>query len=260
MKHALITGASKGIGFEMAKLLAVKKYNLLLVARNSTELKQAATQLEDNFSISVNIFACDLSEPHAAKRVFEWYKSLNVWVEVLINNAGFGAWGYFHQLSWDEQHKMLQTNLMALTEMCYLFVPELARNAKSYILNVSSSTAYQAVPTMAAYAAGKSYVLQFSRALAIELKPQNIYVTCLSPGATATNFVNRAQMNAIKSVADKVSMPADVVAKIGLNGLFNGKTEVIPGFINQLQYFLTLIMPKKWIEKAAGNLYIKYLH
>jgi short-subunit dehydrogenase len=259
MSYALITGGSKGIGREMAFLLAAKGYNILLVARSSDELKLVKSELETKFKVKADIFQSDLSHPDSPKQIYDWCETNKFDINILINNAGYGLWGYVEDLSVEAQLSMIQLNVNALAELTLRFIPILKRTPKAYIMNVASTTAYQAVPTLAAYAATKSFVVLFTRGLRFELKNSSISVTCLSPGATDTNFTNRAGMQAMQAVADKFNMKADVVAKIAVKGMFNTEAEIIPGFVNWISVMATYYLPKSVIEAIAANLYVKHL-
>lgn len=257
MKYALITGASKGIGKEFAILLAQRNYNLLLVARSEDLLKSLAEELRSKYSVLVNYKAIDLSLPSADELVFEWCLQNAYPVSVLINNAGFGVWGNFDQLSLSEQQNMLQVNMSLPVNLTYRLLPVLKQHTPSYILNVASTAAYQAVPTLSLYAASKSFLLLFSRGLRFELKKSGVSVTCLSPGPVRTGFIERAGMQAVQKTADKMGMNADVVATIAIRALFNKKGEVVPGFINKAGVWAASILPKSLTEWAVALIYAK---
>ena len=254
-QFALITGASKGIGKALAISLAKRKFNLLLVARSAPELNTLKSELSAQYNVSVEVFALDLSVPGAAKRVTEWCTDNAFPVSVLVNNAGFGVWGKFETLPLNEQLNMLQLNITALTELTYYMLPLLRQNQPGYILNVSSTAAYQAVPTLALYAASKSYVLSFSRAIRYELKDSSISVTCLSPGPAGTGFAERAGLSAINDIAEKFNMDANVVAEIAVKAMLNRKAEVIPGFTNIISAYANRILPKSLIERITAGIY-----
>jgi short-subunit dehydrogenase len=247
--YALVTGASKGIGREIAILLAKKGYKLILIARSATELKQLTEELQ-NESL---YFAVDLSEPDAAKKVAEFCDKLPV--SVLVNNAGYGLWGNFEESGIEQQLNMLQVNINAVVELTHYLLPQL-KQQPSYILNVSSTAAYQAVPTLAVYAASKAFVLSFSRALRVELKG-SIAVSCLCPGPTDTGFAHRAGMDALADLAEKFNMQPAEVAKLGVEGLFNKKAEIIPGFLNKLSAIGARHINKSLIERITAGLYKK---
>ncbi len=247
--YAIVTGASKGIGREVSILLAKKGYKLILVARSTTELKELAVEFPEE---ALN-FTIDLSEAGAAKKVAEFCKNLPV--SILVNNAGYGLWGNFQESDIGQQLNMLQLNINAVIELTYYLLPQLKKQP-SYILNISSTAAYQAVPTLALYAASKAFVLSFSRALRIELKDL-VSVSCLCPGPTDTGFAKRAGMDSLAELAEKFNMRPDEVAKIGVEGMFDKKAEIIPGFLNKLSVTGSRYINKSLIERITAGLYKK---
>jgi len=254
--YALITGASKGIGKEIAIELAKKKYDLILIARSASQLENTAKEITQKYAVKVDFLATDLSASDVARSVFKWVEGKNYQVAVLVNNAGYGAAGDFEKFTIEQNRDMMNLNMITLTEMCQIFLPMLKRYSQAYILNIASSTAYQALPQMAIYAATKIFVLNFSRALKYELKDSSVSVTCISPGATDTNFNERADIPVkARKAAEKVAMTPQDVAKISVDAMFAGKTEVIPGFINKLAAFLAWIAPKAITEKVAAGIY-----
>ena len=259
MAYALITGASKGIGKAMAEQLAARGFNLLLVARSENLLIKLSQQLKNKYKIDVQYFEVDLSENYAANRVNMWCIQHKFPVSILINNAGYAVWGMFDKLTLPEQQNMLQLNINSMVELTYYLIPILKKQPKSFILNVSSTTAYQAVPCISLYAASKAFVLSFTRGLRYELRSSTISVSCLSPGSTSTSFMERANMQPLEKVAEKFSMSPEVVAKIGLNGMFQKKSEIIPGFVNKITASVTSILPKSLLEKIAAGIYEKNL-
>lgn len=254
-EYALVTGASKGIGRSIAVLLAKRKYNLLLVARSADELEDLKRVLSLEYGIKVDFFVTDLSLPDAAIKVADWCDVHSYSVSILINNAGYGLWGKFGNLSIEEQLNSIQLNINAVTELTFRMLPALKKCRKAYILNVASTAAYQAVPTLAVYAASKAYVLSFSRAIRIELKDTSVSVTCISPGPVATGFAERAGLSVIKDLAEKFNMDPDVVAEVALTAMFNKKSEVIPGFTNRISAYANRFLPKSVIEYVAASLY-----
>lgn len=253
-EYALITGASKGIGRSIAISLAKRKYNLLLVARSLKELEELKQSLSLD-TIKVEFFVADLSLPGAALKVLNWCNDNSYQVSILVNNAGFGVWGIFENLSIEEQLNSLQLNINAVTELTFRLLPILKKCSKAYILNIASTAAYQALPTLAVYAAAKAYVLSFSRAIRIELKSSSVSVTCISPGPVATGFAERAGLSVIKDLAEKFNMDPDVVAEIAVNAMLNRKSEVIPGFSNRIGAYATRFLPKSIVERVAASLY-----
>ena len=249
MDYAIVTGAGKGIGREISILLAKKGYKLILIARSATELEQLANELQNG----ALYLAIDLSEPGAVKKAAEFYQNLPV--SVLVNNAGYGLWGNFEESNIQEQLNMIRLNINAVIELTYYLLPQLKKQP-SYILNVSSTAAYQAVPTLAIYAATKAFILSFSRALRVELKG-SVAVSCLCPGPTNTGFVSRAGMDALADLAEKVNMQPAQVAKLGVDGMFRKKAEIIPGFLNKMSATGARYINKSLIERITAGLYKK---
>lgn len=256
MSYAIVTGASKGIGKEIALELAARGYNLFLVARNAQELHQVSDEIKSHFSLEVDYLPLDLSKPGSVAQLYEWVVEKQVDVRILVNNAGYGLVGAFESYSWEENQQMMQVNMNALTEACYRFFPLLQGKGQAYVLNIASSTAYQAIPLMSLYAASKVFVLNFSRGLYHEWKSKGIQVTVVSPGATSTNFNDRANLqDKARRAAEKVVMTPKEVARLAVEGLFAHKPEVITGFINKLGATLAWLMPKSLSEKVAKGIY-----
>jgi len=253
---ALVTGASKGLGKSIALQLAARKIPVLLVARSEHALAALAQEIRGKHQVASDFLAIDLSINNAPAQVLDWCQTKGYPVSILINNAGYGLWGRFDALSLDAQMDMLRLNMLSLTRFTHLFLPELKRHSQAYILNVASTAAYQAVPTLTLYAASKSFVLSFSRGLAFELKGSPVSVTCLCPGPVNTFFTERAGMtDTIKKTAEKFGMEADTVARIGLTAMFAKRKEVVPGFSNQLAAFFVPLFPKSFIERIASSVY-----
>lgn len=258
MSYALITGASKGIGKEIAKELANRKYNLLLVARSGDLLAKVAQEISETYQVKVDFLAIDLAAIGVAHKIYDWVNAKQYEVSVLVNNAGYGLVGALEDYAVEANRDMMTLNMLTLTEMCQVFLPMLKRQNKAYILNIASSTAYQALPFMAIYAATKVFVLNFSRGLKHELSDTSVSVTVVSPGSTATDFNDRAQVGekALKA-AEKVMMLPKEVAQIAVKEMFAGSTEVVTGLVNKLGAFLAWIAPKTITEKVAKGIYQK---
>lgn len=257
MNYALITGASKGIGRSIATVLAEKKYNLILVARSTSELQVVASELISKYGVQVDYLGIDLSVPTAAGELFEWVQKNKYDISILINNAGYAVWGEFDKTSLEDQNRMLQVNMQTPMALCHHFLPMLLQQPAAYIMNVASTAAYQAVPTLSTYAATKAFMLLFTRGLRADMKGTNVSVTALSPGPVNTNFIDRAGMQAIKATAEKYGMMPDEVARIAVKGMFAKKSELVPGALNAATAFFTRLVPKAMVEKIAGNLYKK---
>lgn len=255
MAYALVTGASSGIGWALSKELAARKHDLLLLARSEENLKKNAAELRQHFGVHADYLVIDLSIADAALQVRDWLQNKSYDIDILINNAGFGSWGALKELQRNELNQMMQLNMLTLADFCKVLLPNLEKNAHAYILNISSTASYQAVPTMATYAATKAFVLLFSRGLRWELKDGPVSVSCLSPGTTSTGFIERANMGILKEKAEKFSMKPEQVAKIAINGMYAKKAEIIPGFINWTTVKLVQLLPKALPELIAKNLY-----
>lgn len=256
MSFALVTGSAKGIGKAIANELAKKDYRLLLVDIDIENLKKTALSLENEYGITVLVLEQDLSEPAAADKIFQWALPFSSELTVVVNDAGFGLNGSFEKLSLKEQFEIIDVNIKAQLAITYAFIPILKTKQQSYLLNVASTTAYQSVPYLNVYAASKAFVLSFNRSLYHELKNTPVSLSILSPGPTDTDFVIRARMHeGVLRLAKRFNMTPQQVAKIAIDGLFAGKTEIIPGFINKLNAFLPKFFPKKFVEKIAANIY-----
>lgn len=253
--YALVTGASKGIGKSMAIALAQRKINLLLVARSADELGKLQTVIKNQYSVEVDILPIDLSNNDGPKTILDWVNNKGYHIHILINNAGYGLWGKFAELDLTAQLEMCQLNMNTVTSLCHLLLPSLLKAEKAYILNVSSTAAYQAVPTLAVYSATKAYVLSFTRALRFELKNTGVSLSCLSPGPVDTGFASRAGLDAFSKMAKKFNMQPDDVAEIAIKGMFAKKSEIIPGFTNIISVYANRILPKGFIEKMAAGIY-----
>jgi short-subunit dehydrogenase len=257
MAFALVTGASKGIGKAISVELAKRKFDLILVARSQNLLQQLAVELSQQYQVTVKYLAIDLSAEDAISQILSFIEKENLALRILVNNAGYGLWGRFEKLSLKEQINMLRLNNENLVSLTYSLLPLLQKQNRSYILNVASTTAYQAIPYLSVYAASKAFVVSFSRGLAGELKGSGTSVTCLSPGSTDTNFMLVAGMNTPKLInsASKVSMQPDEVATQAVKALFNNQVEFIPGLINKITAYANNFLPKKLVEGIAANIY-----
>ena len=256
MPFALITGASKGIGKAIAETLAARGYDLLLVARSKDLLEQVSVQIQSVSKRNCKWLALDLAEEKSAETIFEWCTENHFEVSVLVNNAGYGLSGPFEKYSLKEHADMLQVNIITLTKLTRLFLPGLLKLQSGYILNIGSTSAYQAVPFLSAYSASKAYVLSFSRGLNQELKKTGVSVTCICPGPTDTNFVNRANVGVKgQKAAERFNMSPQTVAHIAVESLFRRRPEVITGGMNKLSAFFAWLMPKTLVETIAKKLY-----
>ena len=256
MSYALITGAAKGIGSAIAMEMAGRGYNLLLVDINGAGLDKTKERINTNLSAAVYVVQLDLSLPDAAQKLMEWTSPYHNELNVVINNAGYGLNGAFEKLSIDEHENIIDLNVKAQLKISHAFIPVLKKFKRSYLLNVSSTTCFQPVPYMSIYAASKAFVISFTRSLRYELKDSPVSVSCLIPGSTDTDFVNRARMGEhLKKTASRYNMTPESVAKIAVNGMFKGKAEIIPGLSNKLHAFFPRFFPKSVVENIAGKIY-----
>jgi short-subunit dehydrogenase len=249
----LITGASSGIGLELARCFAADGCRLVLVARNTTALQSLARELQQTHKIETHILTADLSLPETPKRIFDELHKTGVTVDVLVNNAGFGALGTFAELPLQRQLEMLQVNITALTELTGLFLPGMVQRQRGGIFNVGSVAGFEPGPGMAIYHATKAYVLSFSEALAEELTGTNVTVTALCPGPTTTNFGNVANFLRERRLKKIPKMPAEKVAQYGHDAYRKGRVLAIPGLRNYFLIFLVKIMPRRYVRKIAKH-------
>ncbi len=249
-KSALLTGASFGIGLEFARIFAREGYDLVLVARSADRLRQLAPGLEKNHSARSLILATDLSDPGAPAYVLDQTTRAGIQVDVLVNNAGFGQYGMFAENDLEECLRQIQLNVTTLTHMTRLYLPGMIERRNGRILNVASTAAFQPGPLMAVYFATKAYVLHFSEALANELSGTGVTVTCLCPGATATEFHKRAHATG-QRLLKFGSMDARTVAEDGYRGMIAGKPVVISGFKNWLLAQSVRFSPRRLVTAIA---------
>ncbi len=247
----LITGASGGIGEELAYCAAKASRNLVLVARSASELSRVADRIKASGHVRPEIFALDLTEPRAGDKLADFLKQKSLTVSELVNNAGWGLVGGVASLDREQQMNTIDLNIRALTDLTIRFLPEILA-ARGGILNVASTAAFQPGPFMAIYYASKSFVLSFTEALSYELRGR-VRVTALCPGPVPTGFQKRANMGKTR-ISRLPGMPPAKVAEIGWHGFERGKRVVIPGFMNKLTAFLGPRVPRKPVLAVTGYL------
>ena len=250
----LITGATSGIGWELSKLFAQNGYTLVLVGRDQKKLEGCKKELEQEFNASVFCLVFDLTNPKAAEQIYKEVTQTGLTVNVLVNNAGFGAFGKFWELDAKTQLDLVQVNVIAVTHLTHFFLAEMVKRRNGRILNVASVAGYFVGPYMAVYYATKAYVLSFSQALTAELADTGVIVTALCPGPTQTNFIARARVIHNKLFRMQ-NMSPETVAHAGYEGLMKGKTVVIPGFMHQLEVYANRFLPTKLSTWA-----VKFMH
>lgn len=231
---ALVTGASGGIGYELAKLFAKDRYNLVLVARSTPKLSQFADELQRHYGISTKPITLDLSWRQAPESLWDQLQHAGIHVDVLVNNAGYGIRGEFASIPMEEDVGMMQLNMLSLTVLTKFFLGPMLERRSGKILNVASTAGFQPGPLMAVYYATKAYVISLSEALANELKGTGVTVTCLCPGATDTGFQKRAGSENSVLFRKLRPMDAATVALDGYKGLMAGKALVISGLRNRV--------------------------
>lgn len=245
-RTVLITGASSGIGYELAKLFARDGYDLVLVARSRTTLEAVAKELYQIHAKNVKPIAIDLSESGSVDMLITDLQERKIHIDILVNNAGFGVYGFFTATSAQAERAMIELNMGAVTHLSKALLPGMLTRGEGKILNVASTAAFQPGPLMAVYYATKAYVLSFSEALSNELRGTGVNVCVLCPGPTRSGFMKRAAMERSRLFCFGV-MNAAVVARIGYQGLMAGKTVIIPGFKNGLLAFGVRFMPRKLV-------------
>jgi hypothetical protein len=247
----LITGASSGIGLELARCFAADGCRLVLLARNTEALETLAKELRQAHKIESLVLTADLSLPETPARIFKELQGRGITVDVLVNNAGFGANGAFAGLPLQRQLEMIQVNITALTNLTGLFLSGMIKRRSGGVLNVGSLAGFLPGPGMAIYFASKAYVLSFTEALAEELAGTGVTATALCPGPTTTNFGNVSHGQKMRRL-DTPKMPAAAVASYGHRAFRKGRLLVIPGWQNHFLVFLVRIMPRWCVRKMAG--------
>ncbi len=253
-KTALITGASSGIGAEFAKIHAAAGDNLVLIARRKDKLLILKKKLESSKGIKVHVIEKDLTDLNAARDIYKEVIEEGIIVDYLINNAGFGGIGKFHERDWETDQNMIQLNIVTLTDLTRIFLPDFVKINSGKILNVSSTAALMPGPMQAVYFATKAYVTSFSNAIAEELSNTNVTVTALMPGATESEFGKTSGMD--KTILFDKTASANEVAQAGYNGMMKGALDVIAGLTFSQKIMMTLLpfTPKKIILKQIKNM------
>jgi uncharacterized protein len=253
-RTALITGASAGIGRELANLFAQDRYNLILVARNATRLEQFADELRKQFAVTVRVFPLDLGIDGALQVLCDQLQREGMQVDVLVNNAGFGKLGAFADVAYEQSVEQIQLNIVALTHLTKLFLAPMLERKSGKILNVASTAGFQPGPLMAVYYATKAYVISFSEALANELQGSGVSVTCLCPGATDTEFQTTAGTEQTTLFRRMRPMDATTVARDGYRALMKGKPLVISGFKNWLLAQSLRVSPRRAVTAISRKI------
>jgi short-subunit dehydrogenase len=254
MATALITGASNGIGLELAKIHASKGGDLVLVARNKTKLDELKLDLESKYKISVYTIGKDLSANNSAQEVYEETRKQNIQIDYLINNAGFGDFGMFAETDWNKELQMINLNITTLTHFTKLYLQDMVKRRSGKIMNVASTAAFQSGPTMAVYYATKAYVLSFSEAIDNEVSDKGVTVTTLCPGATESGFQAAAAMEESNLVKGKKLPTSKEVAEYGYSSMLKGKTVAIHGIMNWILANSVRFTPRAIVVKLTRKI------
>ncbi len=245
-KTGIVTGAASGLGYEFSNLLAKDSYDLVLVDNNEQNLIETKQKIEAIYPINVCTLVCDLRKSDDIEFVYEQVKEKNV--EVLINNAGFGLYGFFAETDWKIEESMIQLHVLAVTHLTKLVLKDMIRKGRGKILNVSSVAAFQPGPLMAIYYATKAFILSFSEALANEVKGTGVTVTVLCPGQTKTKFQEKTALNSKKKQSKLNILSAANAAKValyGYNDMISGDSKSVPGLVNKIIVLLSGLTPSR---------------
>jgi short-subunit dehydrogenase len=251
-KAALITGATAGIGAELANVMAANGYGLALVARDERRLMERADTLQRQFNVPVKIVPCDLADSATPRRIFDHLERESFPISALVNNAGFGVYGQFTETDLAQEMRMLQVNMGAVAQLTKLFLKPMLERGHGRILNVASTASFQPGPWLSLYSASKAFVYSFSCALAFELKETSVTVTTLCPGGTRTEFQDRAGMKHKEGLFGQ--MTARRVAEIGYNAMEKGRPVAIAGWKNWLMIQVSRHCPTMLTARVAAKL------
>ncbi len=251
----LITGASNGIGYELAKRFAQDRASLVLVARNGEKLATVANELRSLGAPNVEVIVADLARADSLPALLQELSVRHLQIDVLVNNAGYGQSGTFATTDEAAERGMIQLNIGALTALTKAILPGMLARGRGRILNVASVAGFLPGPFAAVYGATKAYVVSFSEAIAEELAGTGVSVTTLAPGATATGFAARANMQRSRLFRRGATMTAHAVAAAAYSGLKRGRRLVVPGVINKIQLQSLRISPRPWVVKIARALF-----
>ncbi len=247
---ALITGASSGIGLDLARLFAEDGHDVVLVARSEEKLRALASELSAKHGVAATVIVADLSKPDAARGVFVAAPP----VDILVNNAGLGITGKFAETSMATELDTIQVNIAALTQLTKLFLPHMLERKRGRILNVASTAAFQPGPLMAVYYATKAYVLSFSEAIAEELHGTGVTVSALCPGPTATGFQQAANMSSEALLKVMKPVSSTEVARAGYRGMMRGQRVIIPGWKNKIGVQSLRVSPRRVVTRVVRAL------
>jgi uncharacterized protein len=252
-KWGLVTGASSGLGVDFARQLAMRGCNLILSARRQAQLQAVQAELRREYGVEVDVIPMDLATAGAAQRLYDQLRAMGRNVDVLVNNAGYGLFGEFVEIPWERERKMLELDIVTVTEMTKLMVRDMVERDFGYVLQVASIGAYQPSPLYATYSAAKSYVLNFSEALNYELRNTRVRCTVISPGITRTEFLSVSGQQ--PSFYQRLMlMESEEVARIGIESMLKGRPSVVPGWLNTLTVWSNRLLSRRMATAVAYRL------
>jgi uncharacterized protein len=249
-KWALVTGSSSGIGAAMARVLAEYGANLVLVARRRDRLEALAAEIRDTYQVQVRVEPCDLAEAGAPEKLFARTEGGGLPIDILVNNAGVGHYGSFVNTPWSTYEGVLRLNVDVPTRLTHMFVRPMVERGFGHVINVASIGAYSPTPKFGVYTGSKAFLLNFSESLDFDLRGTGVRVACVSPGGTATEFMDHSNQR-MKNAG--VLMPADRCARIGIEKALAGRRTVVTGFLNALGMWLLRFVPRAWMPGIAGK-------
>jgi short-subunit dehydrogenase len=250
----LITGASMGLGAEFARLFAANGHDLVLTARSADKLAAVRREIEGLHGAAVRIIVADLAEPGAPRAIFDEVTGAGVEIDVLVNNAGFGMYGCFHETVADEDVNMIQVNVNALVLLTRLFLDGMIARGRGRILNVASTAAFQPGPMQSVYYATKAFVLSFTEAIANELHGTGVTATALCPGPVLTGFQERANVGEVRGLRLMMRTTPEEVVRAGFDAMIKGQPLVIPGGLNRTLAFLVRFFPRRVVTAMVRRI------
>ncbi len=255
--YTLITGSSQGIGKAYALEFAKRGHNVLLVALPEPKLDETHKEIQGKFNVKVDSLPIDLSEKDAAQKVYDWCKTKKYTVDILVNNAGLAGTSVFDESPIEYSDIRIQVNIRALVLLCRLFIPDLKKLPKAYILNTGSLSAYYSIPYKSVYAASKAFVLSFSKAVKEELHGSSVSLSVVNPNGVYTNEGTFARIKSHGVIGRIVAISADDLAKITIRQMFKGKTVIVPKFVNRVLLFLQKLIPYKLKQSILRKEFMK---
>ena len=252
-RYAVVTGASSGIGYELARLFAEDGKDLVVVARSKEKLEELKADVENKYGVRVRVLPKDLSDPTSPQEIFSELEKEGISVDVLVNNAGFSVYGMFSETDWQKEAEMIQVNITSLTHLTKLFLNKMLESNSGKIMNVASAVGFVPAPLMSVYAATKSYVINFSEALANEVQGTGVSVTCFCPTATRSLFWERANAEGCKARQGRL-MDSATAARVGYRALRKGKVTAIASLGYRLMLLSARLTPRSLSTRIARSM------